>query len=293
MASIDRLGWATSITGQVHGLKIGIRVSDPAALSLVRGCLPHGFVEAPIEAPIEVVDRLYSFILGGADPAKPEIRRFHLVYVGAQRFARALAVDGPLAELTTDLRRYVAEHAQGVVFVHAGVVGWQGRAIVLPGQSFAGKSTLVAELLKQGATYYSDEYAVIDDEGRVHPYPKRLSLRQEQGPPRELDAETLGATVGNTALPIGAVMALHYEPGATFGPRALSTGETALALLANTVAVRREPGVALRTLARAVAPAAGFAGPRGEAEVTVPLLLLLSSSTNRWRLSQEKAVCAP
>jgi hypothetical protein len=34
--------------------------------------------------------------------------------------------------------------------------------------SYSGKTTLVSELIRAGATYYSDEYAVIDERGRVH-----------------------------------------------------------------------------------------------------------------------------
>ena len=72
---------------------------------------------------------------------------------------------------------YVAEEARRGVFVHAGVVGWKGRALVLPGKSGAGKTTLVAELIRAGATYYSDEYAVLDERGRVHPYARPLAVR--------------------------------------------------------------------------------------------------------------------
>ena len=67
------------------------------------------------------------------------------------------------------------------VFLHAGVIGWRDRAFVFPGPSFAGKSTLIAELVRAGATYYSDEYAVVDEDGRVHPYARALQMRQSGG----------------------------------------------------------------------------------------------------------------
>ncbi len=70
-----------------------------------------------------------------------------------------------LDRISSDLMVYVANNAPDYVFVHAGVVGWRGRALVLPGTSFAGKTTLVAELVRAGAAYYSDEYAVIDELG--------------------------------------------------------------------------------------------------------------------------------
>src|SRR4029077_21066652 len=63
------------------------------------------------------------------------------------------------------LRITIAEYAVGRAFLHAGLVGWKGNAIVIPGDSYSGKSTLVAELIRAGPEYYSDEYAVLDEQG--------------------------------------------------------------------------------------------------------------------------------
>ncbi|HEX8737900.1 MAG TPA: hypothetical protein VF721_21390, partial [Pyrinomonadaceae bacterium] len=79
----------------------------------------------------------------------------------------------------TQLRLTVAEYAPERVFVHAGVVAWKDLAIVIPARSFQGKTSLVAELVRRGAVYYSDEYAIFDLEGCVHPFPKTLSIRGE------------------------------------------------------------------------------------------------------------------
>ena len=79
-----------------------------------------------------------------------------------------------LDTLESDLQLHVAEQARRRLFVHAGVVGWKGRAIVIPGRSFTGKTTLVAELVRAGASYYSDEYALIDSRGKIH-----LTLEKE------------------------------------------------------------------------------------------------------------------
>src|ERR671929_229610 len=92
----------------------------------------------------------------------------------------------------------------GVRVNHAGVVGWQGRAILIPGRSFSGKSTLVAALVRAGATYYSDEFAVLDERGRVHPFPKKLSMRLEgSARPRFAPVEELGGRRGTTPLRVG------------------------------------------------------------------------------------------
>ena len=48
--------------------------------------------------------------------------------------------------------------------VHAGALLIDGKALLLPGTSHAGKSSLVAELLRRGASHFSDEYALIDDQ---------------------------------------------------------------------------------------------------------------------------------
>ena len=68
------------------------------------------------------------------------------------------------------VRILVAEWTRSLVFIHAGAVGWRGKAIVFPGNSFFGKTTLVAELVRRGAAYLSDEYAILDENGVVHPF---------------------------------------------------------------------------------------------------------------------------
>jgi hypothetical protein len=112
--------------------------------------------------------------------------------MGIPRCWRARPSFEPALEaLESDLHRSVAERARRWCFVHAGVVGWRGRVIVIPGRSHSGKTTLVAEWLRAGALYYSDEYAVFDAMGRVHAYAKPLSLRQN-GAATRYAVEALG-----------------------------------------------------------------------------------------------------
>jgi hypothetical protein len=61
-----------------------------------------------------------------------------------------------VASATSLLRRFV--------FVHAGVVETAGRACVLVGDSGSGKTSTVAALLNRGASYLSDEVALLDPE---------------------------------------------------------------------------------------------------------------------------------
>src|SRR5882672_8024726 len=116
-----------------------------------------------------IVQRLYSLVVAqGGDRAG--MRRLHVLYADSMRVARGTALDQVLASLETDLHRYTAEATSDMTFLHAGVVGWQGRAMAFPGRTLSGKTPLVREMLRLGATYYSDEFAVVDDFGLVHPF---------------------------------------------------------------------------------------------------------------------------
>ena len=186
-----------------------------------------------------MVSRLYSLVVGGDGP-RPGVRRFHLLYGDAARLARSREVGEVLEAFETDLQLYVAEMAPRRLFVHAGVVGWRGQAVLIPGRSFTGKTTLVAALVKAGATYYSDEYAVLDARGRVHPYARLLGIREHGALQRatKYPVSTLGGRAGSKPLPVGLVIVSEYKAGARWRPRQLSAGKGALAVLAHTVSAR-------------------------------------------------------
>ena len=61
--------------------------------------------------------------------------------------------------------------------MHAGAIEWRDRVVLLPGVSNAGKSTLVAGLVRAGARYLTDEAACLDHETLVvRPFPKAIAL---------------------------------------------------------------------------------------------------------------------
>ncbi len=101
----------------------------------------------------------------------------YVLFKGRQKITYGNERDIFLKYLDWQIRLTIAEFAVDRVFLHAGVVGWKGKAIIIPAKSFEGKSTLVKTLTKFGAKYYSDEYAVLDENGLVHPFPKMLSMR--------------------------------------------------------------------------------------------------------------------
>lgn len=199
-----------------------------------------------------------------------------MLYSEAQQVARTLDLDEMFEIFESDVRRLVAEFTTQRVFVHAGVVGWRDRAIVIPGRSFTGKTTLVAELVRAGATYYSDEYAVLDRQGRVHPYGKPLSLR-ESGDHRQTErtVEELGGSAGTKPMRIGCVLVTEYRDGARWAPKRLTAGQAVLSLLANTVSARRRPEMALEALNAATANAIALKSKRGEAARIVQAIVTM------------------
>lgn len=266
MEKIDRLVWAEGLSFISYGVRIGIRANKPGTLDKFLPALPPGW--KPSSSP--VVERLYSIIAGGQGP-RPNIRLLNIVYSGALRLVRTAELETAIDAFESDLQLYIAEMSPRRVFVHAGVVGWRGQAVIIPGRSFSGKSTLTAELVKAGATYYSDEYAVLDEQGRVHHYARPIGIREhgQLEKATKYAVETWGGRPGSKPLPVKLVVVSRYKPGAKWRPRQLSAGEGALALLANTVSARREPENALTALNHAVSHATVLKSDRGEARQVI------------------------
>ena len=159
--------------------------------------------------------------------------------------------------------------------VHAGVVVLDGRALLLPGSSHAGKTSLVAELLQRGATYFSDEYALIDAEGRVHPYPRPLLMRN--GSPEQVPvlATECNAAAGDSPAPVCWILALEYQPKGGWDIASVPQGEALLNLLRNTPHVLAETPDLVGIFQRAVAGAACYAGRRSDAADAVDQIFQL------------------
>jgi hypothetical protein len=164
----------------------------------------------------------------------------------------------------------VGEYAHDLVFMHAGVVGWRGKAIIIPANSFQGKTTLVAELVRNGGTYYSDEFAIFDREGLVHPFARPLSMRtrSQNGKLRahELTPELLGGTYGTQPIPVGTVLITEYVPNARWAPKILTPGSGVLQMMPHTMPLRHRPDFTLHVLNKIASHAIIASSPRGSAE---------------------------
>jgi hypothetical protein len=82
-----------------------------------------------------------------------------------------------------------------------------------------------------------------------------------------------GGSRGVEPLPLGFIVVTQYRAGARWQPRKLSPGKTVLALLQNTVSIRRRPHSCLTTLCRFGSSAVAIESARGEADEITTLVL--------------------
>jgi Rps23 Pro-64 3,4-dihydroxylase Tpa1-like proline 4-hydroxylase len=185
---------------------------------------------------------------------------------------RAETADDAVNWLSREIDSAIAVHARAGLFVHAGVVAWRGRAIVVPGRSTTGKSTLVAELVRRGATYYSDEFAVLDDEARVHPYARPPVLRGavHQGRPAGNMAREIAE---RPALPVSLIVSMPFREGATWCPKVITGARAVLPIIDNTILARAESARTVRLAARMAPHVVTLEGVRPDAEVAAPRIL--------------------
>jgi hypothetical protein len=246
------------------GVQFRLLAQNDAMLRQMLACVPWSSEVCPATA----ADAPEFALRTGTSP---ESYRLHC---DRQAVAENSSLGAVLEELRTRLVTFMADSAPDRIFLHAGVAGWQGRAIVLPGAAFAGKTTLVAELVRAGATYYSDEYAVLDSAGLVHPYARALQMRHAGSSVQQSVAiEELGGTTGTAALPVAHVLFTEYRPGACWHPEPVSAGMAVLEMMRHTIPVQRSPARAMASLAKMMETAQAVRSARGEASALARMLL--------------------
>lgn len=277
MQRIDRLGWSDALVLDAFGVRIGLR-SDSSSL-LRRAAARWTAVGARVvtvgeagtpDVRVEGLMSLHSRARDVTASSRPMLT----FYDGATRVAHSADRDEVLDALDATVRIGVADLSPTRLFVHAGVVAYEGEAIVVAGGTLAGKTTLVQALLERGASYYSDDAAVIDDEGKVHPFAKPLAVRASvDAPQRPVAPEALGAKVGAEPLRAGVVAIVRYRAGAAWRPGTLGGGAATLAMLPHTGGVQSRPGRAFTMLGRLLGGATVLRGIRGDAAACADQLL--------------------
>jgi hypothetical protein len=256
VAASDKSSQELVVSYSAYGVRVGLETTEALARYLPAPLIPGGEADYSIDSS--------PVIFGFTETPSSDGRTEFVVSENGGQLASSTDVEIAAHTLESRVHQYVAANAQQVVFVHAGVVSWKGKAVLLPGRSRSGKSTMVMGLVNAGATYYSDEYAVIDASGYVHPFQRPLRLRS--------DVTRTGSFAGNWTydadlppLPVGLVLCTKFDQTGVWQPRLLTEGETLLALLQNTVAVRRQAELSIRALKNAVASATGLESDRGDA----------------------------
>jgi len=252
-----------------YGLAIDINVDDATVLRRMSSVLPPDYVDRAAGGRVDV-----ELAVRGRHP--------HLDVVDADGIhARGVGRTRALHVVDTRLRLAIALRAADRIFIHAGVVTLGERALLVPGRSFTGKSTLVAALIEAGATYFSDEYAVLDAEGAVCPYARPLSLRSPDGRSSEsVRGEALGSPAPKGPAAVAMVVATRHRPGAHWAPTPMPVGDTALALLSNAVAARSRPIETMQAISAAARGALGWRGERGEAQPSARAMLRMLTDSN-------------
>ena len=173
------------------------------------------------------------------------------------------------------IRVAVAERAVDRVFIHAGAVGWKGKAIILPGTSFIGKSRLVAELVRNGAVYYSDDYAIFDGDGLLYPFARTMTLRTDEQNYSlfEMTASELGGQTGTEPLRVGTVLLTEYKPDAKWEPKFLTSGNGVLEMVPFTFSFVNRPDFSLGVLNNILSRAIIISSQRGSADNFAKTLL--------------------
>jgi len=274
MLKLDRLGWAAGLVLNVHGARIGVRVNDSRALEHLKPSYPAGW-EVDVDQ-VKEVEELFSVRMF-LDSGIVSSRQFNLVYRGVTRIVRSLRLDDLVGPFETQFHAAVAQLSPRV-FIHAGVVGWNGQALVIPGSTLSGKTTLVRALVAAGAEYYSDEFAVLDANGFVYPYLKALGIRSPGSVEQSrLPIEDLNGAFGHQPIPVGAILFSEYQNGARGEFRRVSTGQALLGLLKYAVTAKSRPTETLVALRLAASNARCFRVLRGDAGPTVDRLFRLLS----------------
>ncbi len=248
-----------------YGVFVRLESNDMETLKGFTAVARRSLLENVREVPAEHFDHLFEMNL----TADGE-------YMLVQNGRDLGASDTPLKAFRffdSILRVSVGEMAPDRVFLHAGAVGWHGKAIVMPADSFRGKSTLVAELVRAGADYYSDDFAVIDENARVHPFPRKLSMRTPDFKTYEMSVDDLGGRTGSSPIPVGTVLLTGYEANAVWQPHIESAGSGVLKLIPFTLSIRNRPEFSMEVLHKLSDRAIIISSLRGSAERFAKTLL--------------------
>jgi hypothetical protein len=266
-SALEDHDWVARGRYVAFGVPWAVQADDISAFHLLLDRMPPG--AAPTSS--RTMSRTYAFRT--LPPTLAESDVSFLLLVDGRPLIRSSDPSEIADAFEEDLKWLVADRSPRKVFLRAGVVGWRDRAILVPGGPRSGKSTLVRALVACGATYFSDEYAVLEG-GTVEPYPSRF-------PPWSAPDTSISYLLDEMAagpraprpLPVGIVLFAPYQSGGVFKPKLISRGKFLLELFKHAVATQRNPEQVLRALEAVSRRCNALEGVRGDAQAVASYLL--------------------
>lgn len=175
--------------------------------------------------------------------------------------------------LERSLAVFAAHRLSRLVAVHAAVIGWHGRALVVPAVSGGGKSTLSLAAHQVGASVMSDEYALIDPEtGFVTGWHRPVRILTDDG-----GVDRHDIAFASDPLPVGCIAFVAHEGGSANAWSEVSRGVEVGRLIAHTTCAAARPTDSLEAALFAVRSAYAVEGTWADAAVSVEPLLAVTA----------------
>jgi len=249
------------------GVKIGFSTNSAEALEAVRETVKIYLPDCFREIEENAAEHNFLFIR--------DERKGDTLYKNGEKVMDRERRETSSESVASHIRLTVAEFAVGRVFIHAGVIAWKGQAVIMPGRSFRGKTALTVALVKRGAVYYSDEYAILDAEGFLHPFPKMLSVRGVIDDRKQIDypVEKFGGVAGTEKIRVRMVLVCQYKEKARWNPKILSPAKGIIEIIQHTIPIRHNPQFTLEVLNKVANDAVIVKSNRGDVSKSADLIL--------------------
>jgi hypothetical protein len=248
------------------GVAWDLESEDPSWYRTLVDRLPPGAAPCPGKAPER------GYVLRIMPPTLTELGPSYLLLADGRPLVRSSDGTDVVDAFEENVQWLVAERSPRRVFLRAGVVGWRDRAIVIAGGPGTGKRTLVRALVACGATYFSDDYAVLEG-NTVEPYQSRRQPALRAGHGLSVWLDELAPARAPRPVPVGVVLFAPYQAGAVFKPKLVSRGKALLEMFKHAVAAQRNPVPVLRALETVSRRCNALEGVRGDARAVAAYLL--------------------